>query len=124
MQKVYARRTCAVGKTAARLIPGPTDPTCMIQANTPNRPRVLILDEDRIILQSLSQFLRREGYEVRTTDRPDDAMALMEAGQAELLLADVNIPGVKPNEFLRDVRRRFPHVVIVVITSYGSIEGA
>src|SRR5213076_42353 len=34
------------------------------------------------------------------------------------------IPGLKPGEFLRDVRRRFAHVVVVVITSYGSIEGA
>lgn len=96
----------------------------MIQLNTPSKPRVLILDEDRIILQSLSQFLRREGYDVRTTDRPEDALALMEAGQAELLLADINIPGLKPGDFLRDVRRRFAHVVVVVITSYGSIEGA
>ena len=36
----------------------------MLQANTPTKPRLLILDEDRIILQSLSQFLRREGYEI------------------------------------------------------------
>ena len=96
----------------------------LIQVNTPLKPRVLVLDEDRIILQSLAQFLRREGYEVRTTDRLEEALALMEAGQVELLLADVNIPGVKPAEFLRDVRRRFAHVVIVVITGYGSIEGA
>ncbi len=96
----------------------------MLQINTPDKPRVLILDEDRIILQSLSQFLRREGYEVRTTDRPEEAVALMEAGRVELLLADINLPGLKPAEFLRDVRRRFGHVVIVVITSYGSIEGA
>ena len=54
----------------------------MIQLNTPEKPRVLILDEDRIILQSLSQFLRREGYEVRTTDRHEDALSLMEAGQS------------------------------------------
>ena len=38
----------------------------MLQANSPIKPRLLILDEDRIILQSLSQFLRREGYDVRT----------------------------------------------------------
>jgi DNA-binding NtrC family response regulator len=88
------------------------------------KSRLLILDEDRIILQSLGQFLRREGYEVRTTDSPAEAVALAEAGQVEVLLADVNIPGVKPADFLRDVRRRFPHVVVVVITSYGSIEGA
>ena len=96
----------------------------MLQRNDPPRPRLLALDEDRIILQSLGQFLRREGYEVRTTDRPDDAIAILEAGQAELLLADVKMAGLKPAEFLRDVRRRFPHVVVVVITGYGSIEGA
>ncbi|HEY2585489.1 MAG TPA: sigma-54 dependent transcriptional regulator [Tepidisphaeraceae bacterium] len=96
----------------------------MLQANTPIKPRVLILDEDRIILQSLAQFLRRDGYEVRTTDRAEDAIAILEAGQAELLLADINMPGIKPAEFLRDLRRRFAHVVTIVITSYGSIEGA
>lgn len=96
----------------------------MIQANPPQKPRLLILDEDRIILQSLSQFLRREGYDVKTTDRADDALAQLESAHFELLLADINIPGVTSAEFLRDVRRRFPHVVIIVITGYGSIEGA
>jgi DNA-binding NtrC family response regulator len=96
----------------------------MLQANTPHKPRLLILDEDRIILQSLAQFLRREGYEVRTSDNPQDALNQLDAAQTELLLADINMPGVKPAEFLRDVRRRFPHVVTIVITGYGSIEGA
>ncbi len=96
----------------------------MLQANTPHKPRLMILDEDRIILQSLAQFLRREGYEVKTSDNRDDALNQLDAGQTELLLADINMPGVKPAEFLRDVRRRFPHVVTIVITGYGSIEGA
>jgi two-component system response regulator AtoC len=96
----------------------------MFQSNTPPKPRLLILDEDRIILQSLSQFLSREGYEVRTADAPDDALAQLEAAPFELLVADINMPGVKPADFLRDVRRRFPHTVVVVITGYGSIEGA
>ncbi len=96
----------------------------MLQANTVTKARLLIVDEDRIILQSLSQFLRREGYEVKTSDRPDDALAILESGQAELLLADINMPGIEPATFLREVRRRFPQVVVIVITGYGSIEGA
>ena len=75
----------------------------MLQLNNEPKARVLILDEDRIILQSLSQFLRRDGYEARTTDDVDDALALLESGQFELLLADVSIAGIKPAEFLRDV---------------------
>lgn len=96
----------------------------MMTIDSSPKARILILDEDRIILQSLSQFLRRDGYEVRTSDSPEDAFALIEAGGIELLLTDVNLQGVKPTEFLREVRRRFPHVVTVVITGYGSIEGA
>ncbi len=96
----------------------------MLQANTPSKPRLLILDEDRIMLQSLSQFLRREGYEVLTADRAEEAMGLMESRPVELLLADINMPGIEPAEFLREVRRRFPQVVVIVITGYGSIEGA
>jgi len=96
----------------------------MLQSNTPHKPRLLIMDEDRIILQSLSQFLRREGYDVRTCDTSAEAFNTLEGHPVELLLADVNMPGVKAGEFLRDVRRRFPHVVVIVITGYGSIEGA
>src|SRR3954453_23531052 len=96
----------------------------MLQQNPTHKPRIVVLDEDRIILQSLSQFLSREGYDVKTSDDPEEALARLESNQAELLLADINMPGVKPADFLRDVRRRFPHVVVIVITGYGSIEGA
>jgi len=96
----------------------------MLQPNTTHKPRLMILDEDRIILQSLSQFLSREGYDVRTSDSPEDALAQMETSQVELLLADINMPGITPAQFQRDVRRRFPQVVMIVITGYGSIEGA
>ncbi len=96
----------------------------MLQANSSHKPRLLILDEDRIMLQSLSLFLRREGYDVRTSDLPEEAIHIMEGGQIQLLLADINMAGLRATEFLRDLRRRCPHVVVIVITGYGSIEGA
>jgi DNA-binding NtrC family response regulator len=91
---------------------------------TSHKLRVLILDEDRILQQSLGAFLRRDGYDVAATDTPDDALARMEAGQVDLLLADVNLPGVRPGAFLRDIRRSYPQVVTIVVTGYGSIEQA
>ncbi len=98
----------------------------MIQSNPipTHKSRLLILDEDRIMLQSLSQFLRREGYEVKATDDSQQALSMLEDGQTELLLADINMPGIKAAEYLREVRRRCGHVVVIVVTAYGSIEGA
>lgn len=116
---MHKRNTLPAGNT------GPLpDARAMIQPNTPHKPRLLILDEDRIILQSLSQFLRREGYDVKTSDDPQQAVSMIEAGPIDLLLADINMPGLKPADFLRDLRKRFPHLVTIVITGYGSIEGA
>lgn len=91
---------------------------------TGRKPRLLVLDEDRIMSQSLSSFLRREGYEVFTCDNPDDAMHEIEGRACEILLADIHLPGLKAQDFMRELRRRYPHVVVIVITGYGTIESA
>ena len=96
----------------------------MIQSNDSHRTRLLILDEDRIMLQSLAAFLRREGYDVRTTDNVADAMHELERSAVDVLIADVNQPGVKAGDLLRDLRRRYPQTVVVVVTSYGTVESA
>lgn len=92
--------------------------------DTSHKSRILILDEDRIMQQSLGSFLRREGYEVTTSESADDAMTRMDGNQVDLLLVDVNLPGIKAGAFLRDVRRTYPQVVCIVLTGYGSIEQA
>ena len=99
---------------------------CCNRTDTPTKPRLLILDEDRIILQSLGAVPPPRG--VRGADdrrSPDDAVAPARgrAGRAAAGRRQ-HAAASKPAEFLRDVRRRFPHVVVVVITGYGSIEGA
>jgi DNA-binding NtrC family response regulator len=96
----------------------------MLQINTPHRPRLLILDEDRIMLQSLAQFLSREGYEVTSAADSAAALGILDSGPIDLLLADVNLPGMDGPEFLRIIRRRHPQTLAIVITGYGSIEGA
>lgn len=104
-----------------------------------DKPRLLLVDDDRLLLQSLSMFLRREGYEVFTCDRGEDVFAELERRGAEVLLVDVHVPGLggwpsghpetgggdgEGMAFLAEVRRRFPSVVTVVLTAYGTIESA
>lgn len=96
----------------------------MIQANTNHRARLLILDEDRIIVQSLGQFLRREGYDVRAADNVASAFSEMDGGTIDVVLADINLTGSKPAELLREFRRRYPQVIVIVVTSYGTIQNA
>jgi DNA-binding NtrC family response regulator len=88
------------------------------------RTRILLLDDDRTLLRSLAAYLRRLDYEVQTTEEPAVALSTLDGGHVDLLLADVHLPGVSAGDFLADVRRRCPHVVVVVVTGYGSIDGA
>ncbi|HUV39557.1 MAG TPA: sigma-54 dependent transcriptional regulator, partial [Planctomycetota bacterium] len=86
--------------------------------------RILIVDDDALILDSISELLRLEGYQVDAAGTPEQALKLMEGTPYNLLLTDVNMPNVNGFELLKLVRRKFPSTVVVLITVYGSIENA
>jgi DNA-binding NtrC family response regulator len=86
--------------------------------------RILVVDDDRIILDSLSEFLRLEGYGVEAVPSFKEAMTAMDRGPVDLILADVNMPGGNGFELLHVIRKRFPDTVVVMMTAYGTIESA
>jgi DNA-binding NtrC family response regulator len=88
------------------------------------KARILIVDDDRIILDSLSEFLSLEGYEVRGGDGFQEAVRLLERESFQIVITDVNMPEVDGFELLRVVKSRFPELVVIIITGYGTIESA
>jgi CheY-like chemotaxis protein len=69
---------------------------------------VLVVDDDRIILESLCEFLRLEHYEVETAAAFPQALQILERSGVDLILCDVNMPGGNGFELLHCVRKRFP----------------
>ncbi len=94
--------------------------------NSPTRAadRVLVVDDDRIIVESLREFLRMERYDVETAAAFPQAVQILERGGIDLILCDVNMPGGNGFELLHCVRKRFPDTVVVMMTGYGTIESA
>ncbi|MDO8632775.1 MAG: sigma-54 dependent transcriptional regulator [Phycisphaerales bacterium] len=86
--------------------------------------RVLVVDDDRIILDSLAEFLRLEGYEVEGVTSFSAAVQVLERRGVDVVLSDVNMPGGNGFELLHIVRRRFPETVAIMMTAYGTIESA
>lgn len=86
--------------------------------------RILVVDDDRIILNSLAEFLRIERYDVETATAFAQAMHALEHSPIDLVLCDVNMPGANGFELLHCVRKRFPETVLVMMTGYGTIESA
>ncbi|MBI5762548.1 MAG: sigma-54-dependent Fis family transcriptional regulator [Planctomycetes bacterium] len=85
---------------------------------------MLLVDDDTIILDSLSEFLRLERYEVQTAKSVEEALATLARQPAHIVITDVNIPGADGFELLRTIRDRWPDIVSIVITAYGTIESA
>ncbi|MFQ5413956.1 MAG: sigma-54-dependent transcriptional regulator [Phycisphaerae bacterium] len=85
---------------------------------------ILIVDDDHIILDSLAEFLRLEGYDVDTADSLQGAVRAMERRSFDLLVSDVNMPAGNGFELLHITKKRSPDTVVIMITAYGTIESA
>ncbi|HUS45256.1 MAG TPA: sigma-54 dependent transcriptional regulator [Phycisphaerae bacterium] len=88
------------------------------------KARILVVDDDKIILTSLSELLRLEGYAAETAPSFHEASAQLAASEFQIVIADVSMPEVDGFELLKLVRNRYPDTAVVMITGYGSIEDA
>lgn len=89
------------------------------EPQTTIRPTVLILDDDWELTAMLVDFLGREGYDVRTADRPSVALDSLKAAQPAALILDVMLPEKSGLEVLRELRARGTTVPILMLTALG-----
>ncbi|MBI4717509.1 MAG: sigma-54-dependent Fis family transcriptional regulator [Planctomycetes bacterium] len=93
-------------------------------ATSESTSRILVVDDDRIILESLAEFLRLEGYQVEAAPGFHAAVQMLDRQSVDLVISDVNLPGGSGFELLHLVRKRAPETVVIMITGYGTIESA
>ncbi|HEX7008811.1 MAG TPA: sigma-54 dependent transcriptional regulator [Phycisphaeraceae bacterium] len=93
--------------------------------------RILIVDDDPIVAESLADFLRSEGYATLTAGDGNEALTLIEQATSRsdpagigIVILDMNMPRCDGMELLRALRQRFPAIVPIVITGFGKIESA
>lgn len=82
--------------------------------------KVLIVDDDLTLLQTLEQLLSREGHQVFAARSGAEAIALCEMHQPHLMLLDYFMPGMTGEDVVRTVRRTNSEVQIVLQTGYAS----
>ena len=87
-------------------------------------PGILVVDDDRIILDSLCEFLRVEGYQVEGAIDADAALRALGRRPLNVVVTDINMPGSDGFELLRIIKQRHPEIVVIIITGYGTIESA
>lgn len=86
--------------------------------------RILIVDDNEELRKMLGEILERTGYEVKSTDKAKDALAIIERGHADLLLLDLKMPGVGGFDLLKLIRRRHLPIPVIVVSAHISEEVA
>jgi len=86
--------------------------------------RLLIVEDESTLSESLQRVLSRDGYEVDAVSSAEDALRNIEAVSYDLLISDITLPGIDGIELLRRIRERFPDQIIIIMTAYASIETA
>jgi DNA-binding NtrC family response regulator len=85
---------------------------------------ILVIDDEAEIREGLELLLKTEGYQVSMADTGQSGLLRLGEQPYDLLLLDVSLPDRNGIELLKDIRRQDPHLPIVLITAYGSIEMA
>lgn len=87
-----------------------------------NKGNVLVVDDESVVLKSCERILEPEGYGVRTTTSPGEALTMLESDAYDLVITDMMMPEMDGIEFMRQVRKITPDMNIVLITGYPSQE--
>ena len=82
--------------------------------------RILIVDDDRVILELASIILRSDGYIVRTAGDGILALNLLAEEPSDLVLLDFMMPGKDGLEVLKEIKDTFPDIAVIIFTGMGS----
>ena len=83
---------------------------------------ILIVDDEPNIRSSLTRLLQREGYDTVLAENADDAFTILGKKTVSLVLSDFTMPGQSGVEFLREVKKRFPKPIRIIISGKADMK--
>jgi DNA-binding NtrC family response regulator len=86
--------------------------------------RILVVDDEQIIRESLGFVLKKEGYQVEEAPNGKEALAKQEARPFDVVISDIEMPELRGMELLEHITKRTPQTFVIMITAFASIETA
>ena len=86
--------------------------------------KILIVDDELTICDSVKKILSRKGFSVENTLSADDAMEKMKTNKYDLVITDLMMPKTSGLELLELVKKHYPEIDVLVITGFASLESA
>ncbi len=86
--------------------------------------RLLIVEDEETLCESLKRVLVREGYIVDTFNSAEAVMDVFEERSCDLIITDIILPGITGIELLKRIKERLPDQIVIIMTAYASLETA
>src|SRR5512136_2531788 len=88
------------------------------------KTKILVVDDEQLIRWSIEQNLKKQGYEIITACDGEEALKLVREEQPELILLDIQMPGINGLEVLERVKEFDEDIVVIMVTAQGGLETA
>lgn len=97
----------------------PAPPLSSAGAAASPDPALLLVDDERPILNALQRILRKETYRILTAESGDEALEMLAENGVQVVVSDFRMPGMSGVDLLREVKELYPHTVRVVVSGYA-----
>lgn len=86
--------------------------------------RIMIVDDEEMICESLQAWFVRDGYQVETAMSGEEALKISESSPADIYLLDIKMPGMDGIELLSRLKELQPNAIAVMMTAHGTVQTA
>ena len=89
-----------------------------------DQPRILIVDDEQIVRESLTNWLKEESYQVEAAENGPLALEKIRQTPFQVVLLDLKMPGMDGIQVLTELKKEFPDIEVIIMTAYGSVNTA
>jgi len=86
--------------------------------------KLLIVDDEKEIRDSLAIRYRLKGYEIETAENGKDALKILNHTKINVVISDIMMPEMNGVELMKEIRSEFPMIKVIIITGYVTLDNA